>query len=214
VKGRARNLVLVVVVLALWTTSASAEIVTIGLSAEITYITPHDEWLNEQFDIGDVITGVYRYDSSTPDSFPSNPRSGVYQYYTAPYGIYLSAGDFAFQTDPVNVDFFVGIYDRPDGDNYLLRSYSNLPLPNDLIVWHISWQLDDYSGTALSSDMLPTTPPVLEDWEYDSGLMIQLGDKGGLTLGAEVSSVELVPEPSTLLLLAFGGLAVLRRRMR
>lgn len=45
-----------------------------------------------------------------------------------------------------------------------MRSYNNLPFSDELLVEYISWQLDDPTQTALSSDALPTVFPVLEDW--------------------------------------------------
>jgi hypothetical protein len=211
-KARARNLVLVVVVLALWGMSASAAIIEIGLTAEITYIDPYDEWLNEQFDIGDIITGSYTYDSSTPDSLPSTQHNALYWHYDPPFGVYLNANNWVFQTDPEDVQFLVAVANRTGGDNYLIRSLRNLHLSNGFAVSYITWQLDDFSGTALSSTDLPTTPPLLKDWEQVYGLTVQFGSSpwGGPIIRGMVTSVWLVPEPSTLLLIILGSLVLVK----
>jgi hypothetical protein len=211
--GRAKNLVLVVVAVVLWAASASAEIVTIGLTAEITYIDPYDEWLNEQFDIGDIITGGYTYDTDTWDTNPSG-SVGDYIHTSSPYGINLSINGFTFQTDPANVYFLVEICDNHlSSDHYLLISYANLPLPNGFCVGQISWQLDDSSGTALSSTDLPTIPPVLEQWQSVYGLRIIFGEKSaGPLLQGEVTSVQLLPEPCILIMLALGSAVLLRQQ--
>jgi len=191
-----------------------AAIVEISLTAEITLIRDPSGEFDGQLQIGDIITGSYRYESTTPDSNPLL-SVGDYEHYSAPYGISLSAGGFVFQTDPDNVYFKVGACDNHRGlDIYGIRSYNNLPLSNGVLIGHIEWQLDDSSSTALSSDALPTTPPVLDDWSYSWGLWICTGIQGGgdVAIDAEVTSVELVPEPATLLLLGLGTLLVLRSR--
>ncbi len=199
------------VLLALSAATTNATIVTIGIAGEITYVG-RGEWLNENFKIGDIITGRYTYNTDTPDLFPSNPRSGVYWHYSEPYGISLRAGDFVFQTDPGNVQFLIGIYNRDiDGDNYLSASYRNLPLSNGILVNTISWQLDDLSGQALCDDMLPTSAPVLEDWQSIYGLVVTFGDKGGFGFRATVTTAYLIPEPATFSLLMLGGIFFLRK---
>ena len=94
-------------------------------------------------------------------------------------------------------------------------SHNNLPLSNGVEVYEIFWQLDDYSGTALSSTEIPLGPPLLGDWGSHWELMIDLGLKGGDGgFGAEVTSVWLIPEPSSVLLLGLGFAAFVRWRRR
>ena len=199
------------VVLSLWTGSLRAELITINLTAEVMYVDDLANFLEGKITTGDIITGSYSYDSDTLDTSPLD-TVGSYHHYNPPYGIDLSIGSFIFQTDPDNVDFLMQMSDNHIGlDGYLLRSYNNLPLSSGVEVDHISWQLDDYSCTALSSDALPTTPPILAEWpDTWAHLTITFGDKGSSTLCAEVTSA--VPEPATVLLLAFGGLVLTRRR--
>ena len=199
------------VVLALSVGTLQATLIEINITAEIIGIDDRDGLLEGKITAGDIMTGSYIYESSCIDSSPSS-TGGAYWYYSSPYGISLTSGGFVFQTDPDNVEFLIGVDDGTYGhDTYLLRSYNNLPLSNGVEVDHISWQLDDYSGTALSSDALPTTPPVLGDWQ-DNYLRITFGYKGYSTMGVDVTSVELLPEPATILLLGLGGLALLRKR--
>ena len=209
---KVKILLLAVVVFALVAGSAQATIVTIALTGEVTYLRDPDNLLGGQINIGDVITGSYTYDTSTPDT---NPRSGVgdYWYSTAPYGINLSVGDIVFQTDPENVDFLVEIVnDYTGGDTYLLASYANLPLVSGIPVQHISWQLDDFSQTAVSSTRLENRPPDIEDWQSIFGLSIELGEKGGALIRGTVTGLSLIPEPMTVFPLTLGALILLKKR--
>lgn len=206
---KAEILAALFVVLSLWTGSLRAGVITIYLTAEVTYVDDLYDLLGGKIAVGDIITGSYNYDSDTPDTNPS-VTVGDYQHYDPPYGINLSTGTLAFQTDPDYVDFLSEILNDHTGiDGYLLRSYNNLPLPGDIEVEHISWQLGDYSMNALSSTALPTSPPVLEDWE-DNYLLMSFGYKGSSMIGTTVTSA--IPEPATVLLLTLGGLALTKRR--
>ena len=181
--------------LALSSGNLRAEIIEIRITGKITGIDDRRGLLEGQLSAGDIITGRYTYDSSTPDS-SALATVGIYQHSIVPYGVTLSAGGFIFQTDPDNVDFLLEVLNNHTGqDGYLLRSYNNLPLSNGVEVFHISWQLDDYSSTALSSDALPITPPVLEDWiDHPCELVITFGFKGASAICADVTSVELAPD--------------------
>ncbi|NIP25165.1 MAG: hypothetical protein GWN67_17750 [Phycisphaerae bacterium] len=164
---KAEILAVLFVFLSFWTGSIQAEVMTIYLSAEVTYLDDPESLLEGEVNVGDAITGSYLYDSSTPDTDVLNLDTiGHYQHSSSPFGVSLSMGGFTFQTDPDNVDFVITILNNHNGgDMYGLLSYNNLPLSNGVHVENIAWQLDDYSGTALSSDALPITPPVLTNWQ-------------------------------------------------
>ena len=63
------------------------------------------------------------------------------------------------------------VNDQSGQDNYLLRSYYNLPT-DGWQVEHISWQLDDPTQQQLSSTALTGVPPVPSQWQQMFGLMI------------------------------------------
>jgi hypothetical protein len=156
---------MIVFCLAFHASSVFAFPISIDITATVRYVTDSSNVLDGAITAGDLITGTYTYGSTTVDSQPLVDTVGDYWHDTSPYGISLHVGGFVFQTDPDNVDFLVEmVHDHYTGsDHYLLRSYNNLPLSDELLVDHISWQLDDPTQTALSSDALPTVPPVLED---------------------------------------------------
>jgi hypothetical protein len=112
-------------------------------------------------------------------------------------------GGLDFQTDLSNVYFEMGIgNDLAWGDTYFFISFNNLRLSNEALVDGISWSLEDASATALSSDDLPKTAPILDQWG-DNRLRLH-GERGMYIVDATVTWA--IPEPLTVLFLGLGGL--------
>jgi hypothetical protein len=146
----------------------SPGVITIKIDAQITGVQDTNNLLEGKIKVNDSITGKYTYDSGTPDS-NSDPHVGVYKYNSSTYGIKLEAGGFVFETNSSDVDFGISIADNfsyyYNWDLFTLESNNNSELSNGLLVIYIGWGLIDTTGNALSSDALPTTAPVLSDWE-------------------------------------------------
>lgn len=197
-----------------------AQIITINITANVTEISDRYNLLLGQLNVGDTISGSYTYESTTQDSQPLNTSVGDYWHYSSPYGIYLSGGGFTFQSNPGNISFLVEIVNNHinGGDGYLLGSYNNQPLYAGVSVDAISWQLNDLSEAAVSSDALPTISPLeLSDWPDTWANLTISGSTIPMTgnfydIRATVTSAEVVPEPATLLLLGLGGLFLRRSR--
>jgi len=195
---------------------ANGYIVTIQIEAEVYSVDdngPGDGWLEGQISPGDIITGYYVYESTTLDSKPEDPTQGIYLYDSSPCGLFLSVGGFDFQTDLTNVGFSLAVANDffPSGsDAYVVDSWNNAMLSNGVPVDHIYWQLDDSTGNALTSDALPTTAPILEDWD-DNSLYIAGPREVDFVIVGTVTSATVIPEPVTILLLGFGYL-LLRKR--
>ena len=59
---------------------------------------------------------------------------------------------------------------------------------------HISWQLDDPTSVALSSEKLPILPPVLTDWQSTFGLTISSSSMNNTFLiRAHVTDASIIP---------------------
>ena len=158
--------------------------------------------------VGDAITGYYTYESTTLDSDPE-PTGGLYLNYGLPYGISLSIGGFTFQTNPNNVD--IGIINEPGWDGYSVSSEYLLPLSNGTTVNVVYWHLNNDTGTALDSDLLPLTLPVLSKWN-DNSLYINCGprESDSVVIG-EITDVYLIPEPATILLILVGAVLIRKK---
>lgn len=198
---------------------AHAKLVPIAITAEVTHFAYLDDFFEGRINVGDLVTGVYIYDLSTPDSDPS--PGGLYVHDAPPAGITLTAGGLVFMTDPENVEFIVKIennYPAVFGprDSYIFNSLNNLPLSNGFAVERITLSIVDNTGSAISSSALPTTAPVLDDWEtgrYDLYVECTYGTPFAFTFAfdAHLTSAVLIPEPATILLLIFGGSSLLRK---
>ena len=94
------------------------------------------------------------------------------------------------------------INDTDSKDNYLLSSTSNL-LTNGLTVNSIRWQLEDGTGTVLSSDALVAAT----QWQWSSNVLeITFRGAGG------AGRTEIVPEPASALMFSVGALFIGLRR--
>jgi len=193
-----------------WPVMAEAKLVTIEIEAVVDYVDDDLSVLEGKINVGDIITGWYTYDTSTPDTNPL-PYVGDYEHHTPPSGISLSVGGFEFKTDPANIDFLVEIInDSTSGglhDSYVLISYSNLSLSNGASVDTIAWFLRDASATALSSTELSTTAPVLDQWQAN---VLSIESDRAFGIRGHVTSA--IPEPTAILLLTVGALLVRKGR--
>jgi hypothetical protein len=191
---------------------AQATLITIQIEAVVDSVWDGGNYLEGKIKVGDTITGSYTYDSDMPDSAPET-WLGKYEYSQAPSGMYLDVGGFKFETDPGNVDFNIYISnDRlsPSGDIYSIVSNSNLPLSNGIKIGWMFWQLNDYSGQAISNTNLTLTAPILADWKSGNLLYIEgVPRQTDFIIHAHVISA--IPEPATILLFSF-VLLLMRKR--
>jgi hypothetical protein len=172
--------------------SASCAQIKIEIRGTVSLVDDPDNLLNNAVAVGDVITGSYSYDSSAVDSNPL-PEVGDYHYYSAPNGIRLTVDGLTFATDPANVNYLLELVDNyENSDNYVVISYNNLfsvSATGTFVMNTIDWQLDDPTQTALSSTALPTTPPVLADWQSIFGLSISSDGDNHFLIRANVTAV-------------------------
>jgi hypothetical protein len=184
-----------------------AEPVTISFEATVDYIEDTNGALNGKLNPGSTITGKYTYDPAQTDSNPS-PEVGDYEFDASPFGITLNLANTIVGTAP-NGNFLIETVNDYNGtDNFLLRSYENTSSDKALAINHISWQLDDPTMTALSSDALPSSPPNLANFQSWFGINVE-GTNGSFFLAATVTKITTGPQlflPAVSILPASGQL--------
>jgi len=167
---------------------------------------------------GDIFTGTYTYESSTIDN-----GQGHYLH-NSPYGISIVVGGYEFKTAPNHTGQFeivikndngnvfgpIGIDSYGSSDVYAVLSRNVSIGCNLSIIWYL-W---DEAHTALSSDALPVTSPVLTAYNFNIFQIYSLGSGvANISIFGIVTQAVLIPEPATICLLAFGGWIVSRRRV-
>jgi len=210
------TLTFLVCIIYIWSASffpsdAHAGFITIQITGEIDDVYDPHGYLEGKIEPGDIIKGFYTYETSIPDSSPMDPVQGNYWHYAPPAGIALTVGGFNFLTDPFNIAFRIVIRNNtPSGnDIYGVESSNILPLSNGTQVDYISWSLKDHTVSALLSDALPTTVPVLDDWQENH---LQIDNGRYYSIGATVTSSEIIPEPMAILLLSLGTIFLRKQR--
>jgi len=191
-----------------WPAPTRGALITIEIEAVVDSVEDERNYLEGKIKPGDIILGFYVYESTTPDSSPLDPVQGNYWHYAPPAGIALTVGGFNFMTDPFNIAFHVAIRNNSlsGDDSYWLASHNNLLLSNGTPVDSIWWQLNDNTGSALSSDALPTTFPFLGDWQANV-----LGIEADRRYGISAHVTSAIPDPCTIILLSIGGLFLRKR---
>jgi hypothetical protein len=169
--------------------SAAAQDVTFTFTGTLT-----ESWINPfpELTAGTPFAGCYTVNLATPDSNDLD-WVGDFWHAGAPYGIQLQIGSHAFRTNTVSPTpappFLVELVNDQYGqDNYLLRSYYNLPT-DGWQVDHISWQLDDMTQQQLASTALTGVPPVPSQWQQMFGLMIA-GPANSWFLRGQIDTVQ------------------------
>lgn len=171
-------------------TAARAEIKNFTFRGTVTSLADGAFVLDSSITNGATFEGFYIFETSALDSNPDT-TVGDYQYTNSALGIVVKVGNYVFRTNPQHVDFLIEVVNRPDGDNYLLRSYNNV-CSQPLMVDHIAWQLDDPAGLALTNQALPLVTPTLGNWQSVFGLTIS-GGCNSFFLRGNVSSVAEAP---------------------
>ena len=153
----------------------SPGVIAIKIVAEVFIFEDPFNLLGGAIKVNDRISGKYVYDSGVPDEDP-DPHGGLYWHNSSTFGIELKAGGFVFKTNPGDPCLVIVLYNDCPYDQYDLFSSNNLQLSNGMKVDEIMMRLKDDTGTALSSDALPTTAPVLSDWD-EQHLIAIIGSK-------------------------------------
>lgn len=191
---------------------AQAQLVTVGMTAQVTQISDYGNLFQGNITTGDLITGYYTYDLATPDSNP-DPAIGDYYQTGSNTGIWLTLKGYNFQSDPTNLNCYIGVANNYYGqDSHDLISYNNLSIDGRAV--EIRWWLNDPSATVLSNDSLPLSAPVLSQWTGYQGMIIggtTEDSLGNFTISAQILEFHDIPEPASIFLISLGILAVRKK---
>ena len=190
-----KTLALNLSLIALASTGATAEAALKNVTFQGTVAAVNDSSLQLDGSItnGAPVKGFYIFDPAATDSNPDS-TVGAYRTANSTCGIIVQIGNYVFRTNPRKVDLLIELVNR-ETDSHLVRSYFNLanqPIPID----HIAWQIDDPTGTALTSVEPPLTPPNLANFQSLSGLTVTGGGAepiNGFFIRAHITAIEEAP---------------------
>lgn len=213
-------LALSILVSALSSVPAAAAPVTFQFSGhleEIAALDPSSPFPDPVV-FGTPFTGSYTFDGLATDGVPADPNTGSYASAGPPYAFNLSLAGLGFAFGAVDI----GIANDYPGplDQYLV-TYAENPSGANITGVLLEITLQDFSGTAFSSDALPLVPPTLTDFVVRRFFFTDTIDGNQVEVAGVIDAlaVAAVPEPSSLPLalvamLTLATLARPRRRLR
>lgn len=205
------ELILAVLMITTFATVLNAEIITFAFSGTVTEVEDPCEILDPSIIVGSAFNGSYTFNSDAIDRNP-DPRWGRYggsQAVPDVFSMSVVVGNKVFE--PIR-SASISVDDEVTYDSYGVHV-------------GIDPEAFDYAAVELflggeadflDSDSLPITPPLLEE-TFSSVLGISymsvLNPFSNVLVGGTLSSLTLVPEPTTILVLALGGLLLRKRRV-
>ena len=180
---------------------------TFFFSGEVSQVPTE---LEAFFSDGDPLSGSYTFETTADDSTPGNMNVGTYISSVSSFA--MTIGTYSLISDGLG-DIEV-VNDVGGEDSYTVVSFADGALLGGLSPFLMALQLSDTTGTALSSEALPTDPPQPSLFTEPDVTI----DFAGATSVRLFGTLELlVPEPVTSYFAWLGGLAVFcqtgRRRM-
>ncbi len=177
------------------------------------------------FSAGDTLTGSYVFESTTPPRGTSNSDFAVFD---AVQSLQFQIGSYSASSDPNNgeeiqIDNAPGITMMPpQNDRYgvTVRRSGGLVGPDVdfLELEGFSFRLDDTSNTVFSDalDPLPTSLNIA-DFDATNFFLFFTSDEPTATVVGTIDSIQVVPEPTSLLIwsagaIGFVGVRRFRRR--
>lgn len=198
-------IIFAVVVLSIFPTSNMADAVEFEFSGFIDNINSNENnalgnvYLNQSFD------GWFSY-SSVPDQYPSSATTGHY-HQNASISVTLGTQTLSYIDDYV----YIRVYNNYSNEDKF--SFGVDASQGDFDFTGYGIYLSDSTGVVFNNDDLPMSFDLAQ---FDSTRLTIAGYKlpnhDWFDVGGEITNMTLIPEPGTLLLLGFGGLALLRKR--
>jgi len=175
--------------------------------------------LNGQVTLGSSFTVTMTYDDVAPDSNAS-PTQGDYDV-SASFAFEVATGPFTITYAPGgSADITVDAFGSDEVILFAQGAFVGSPnLPAFTAVSYTNPGFTDASGTALSSDLLSGVPWQSSAWD-DAYMYLILDDDDGtqatyVELAGTITSMTVVPEPTSFGLVAAGAIALaLRARGR
>lgn len=169
--------------------TAAGDLITFTFAGHITRLEGDVDFLGGSIPVGAPFSGIYTFESTTPDSLPSDPTRGRYVNTITSFVVHIGPHSLS----PNGVDNDISVLDDFDSyeDGYKLQERTTQILGRD--VW-VTMLLTDTSMTAFETDSLVTVPPDLTT--FDENVFLLAISPVTFSIAGEIESI--VPEPNSL----------------
>ena len=177
--------------------------VTFEFAGEITHVWDDDGLLGGAVTVGSPFSGLYTFESTTPDSDPHEPRRGLYE------GSLLAVSGSTGGLSYLGPQGFQNLIEVTDPfDSYIVKT--EVAFVDETLEFFL--RLGDSTGTAFSSDFLPLSPPDLSD--FDATRFAIFDESEAIPLSIQGAFTSFVPEPAAVVFVGIGLCLLSRRRLR
>jgi hypothetical protein len=175
-------------------------------------VTSVDSPLNSQFAVGNTVQGSYTFTDTVIDAAPPLDE-GIYFVPFITGSVAFSNG-YATSYNPLYISQEI-IVENKAFNNYqaYVSAYSG-PDVSGATPLNFTVLLEDLQGTMLSSNAMPTSPPDIALAETRIGYVRFIQGSTQSFVNYSIQTLTLVPEPSTILLIAIGAISLLGYQRR
>jgi PEP-CTERM motif len=196
--------------------AARGELITVQFIGTVTSVNRQQLEGFDLPDVGEPLTGFYKFDSTAQDLLASAPDHGLFGTFLPARAVVVSIGDFTFEGPSSRIDTFQ--------DHYLV-SEDYLELTSNPAIAQIlrgfnSFNLHVRKDNLFSDpNTLPLSPPSLDgalQRQMFLGMNVRIPGPPSpdqVTIVASLDSLTVVPEPSSLLLLGIASILSLQNRI-
>jgi len=186
--------------------SARAGFVTWEFAGEATSVQDDTNLLGGAVTVGSPFSGTFTFDPDATDSDP-HPRRGFYEESIIDFSGAIATVPFWGPVGNRNSIEVKNGFGSPTLDSFSVR-------PDVRIVGvdlDVTIGLFDSSGIVFGSDALPVLPPDLDFFSTRRFILFDQSETLSFRVAGDVSSLAVIPEPSTFALLGLGSVLVARR---
>lgn len=169
---------------------ASAEVVRVRLTARVTNVSDSGNALGGKVVLGQRVTGLYVYNTNTPNQ-SDDPGWGDYLPYANEARLRFAIGSLVFESNQPTQGIRIQVHPERNGGGgqFIMGSEDNKPLTNGATVDFI-WMEFNGSGNITQSPALANAAPILTQY-YTKQVMINGSSAlGGYNVDIQIEAAE------------------------